>query len=65
MLLDYKTAEVFPEDIKVVGGDLNGHVIAKKDGGRGHGRLRVRNTYGGQIFDYVDSQNPITMDTKF
>ncbi|VDP10129.1 unnamed protein product [Heligmosomoides polygyrus] len=66
-LLVEKTAEVPSLDVIIVGGDLNGHVGATKDGyccqgGFGYGS---RNVDGERILEYAESHDTTIVNTKF
>uniref|UniRef100_A0A914WXY9 Reverse transcriptase domain-containing protein n=1 Tax=Plectus sambesii TaxID=2011161 RepID=A0A914WXY9_9BILA len=66
-LLDDKTAEVPPEDIVIVAGDLNGHVGSDSDGYRCHGGrgYGTRNADGERILDYAEAHGLRLINTFF
>nr|CDJ83908.1 polyprotein [Haemonchus contortus] len=66
-LLDEKTAEAPLQKAIDVGGDLNGHVGATKDGYSCHGGFgyESRNTDDERILDYADPHNLAIVNTRF
>ncbi|VDL82195.1 unnamed protein product [Nippostrongylus brasiliensis] len=66
-LLNEKTAEIPPEEMIVVAGDLNGHVGTSNNGNKCHGGFGygARNEDGERILEYACSHDPVIMNTTF